>query len=134
MINHPSAPAGEARGRHPKLQRPAANCSRVSLSDATCEPCEGGHPLPRANAEVLAKDVPDWTMQDGRIEREWAWPDFATALAFVNRVAALAEQEGHHPDILLHGWKHVRLTLSTHAVGGLSRNDFILAAKVDALA
>jgi 4a-hydroxytetrahydrobiopterin dehydratase len=65
-----------------------------------------------------------------RLEKQYRFPDFRQALAFVNRVGELAEQEGHHPDIEL-GWGRVKLTLWTHSIGGLSENDFILAAKAD---
>lgn len=65
------------------------------------------------------------------ISREWKFKNFKEAMAFANKVAELAEQENHHPDIFLHGWNKVRLTLSTHAIKGLSENDFIMAAKCD---
>jgi 4a-hydroxytetrahydrobiopterin dehydratase len=74
-----------------------------------------------------------WRAADGAIEREWQLSDFAAAIAFVNRVADLAEQVNHHPDILLHGWNKVRLTLSTHSAGGLTDADFALAERIDAL-
>jgi 4a-hydroxytetrahydrobiopterin dehydratase len=67
------------------------------------------------------------------IEREWKLSDFAAAIAFVNRVAELAERANHHPDILLHGWNRVRLTLSTHSEGGLTDADFQLAEEIDRL-
>jgi 4a-hydroxytetrahydrobiopterin dehydratase len=76
----------------------------------------------------------DWTREGDSIVREWKLPDFATAIAFVNRVADLAERANHHPDILVHGWNHVRLTLSTHSQGGLTEADFELAARIDRLA
>jgi 4a-hydroxytetrahydrobiopterin dehydratase len=69
----------------------------------------------------------------GEIERELELADFATALAYVGRVGALAEEANHHPDILLHGWNKVRLTLSTHSDGGLTEADFSLAGKIDGL-
>lgn len=69
----------------------------------------------------------------GAITREWKLDDFAAAIAFVNRVAELAEGANHHPDILVHGWNRVRLELSTHSEGGLTQADFDLAAAVDAL-
>ncbi len=70
----------------------------------------------------------------GEIVREWKLEDFAAAVAFVDRVAELAEAANHHPDILLHGWNRVRLTLSTHSEGGLTDADFGLAAQIDSLA
>ncbi len=74
-----------------------------------------------------------WTREGGAIVREWTLADFAAALAFVNRVAALAEAANHHPDILLHGWNRVRLELSTHSQGGLTEADFALARELDGL-
>ena len=75
----------------------------------------------------------DWTREDKALVREWTLPDFAAALAFVNRVGALAEAQGHHPDILLHGYNKVRLTLSTHSAGALTEADERLAAAIDEL-
>lgn len=72
-----------------------------------------------------------WEMKGEAIEREWAFADFSQALAFVNRVGGLAERANHHPDILLHSWNKVRLTLSTHSEGGLTQADFDLAANLD---
>jgi 4a-hydroxytetrahydrobiopterin dehydratase len=75
-----------------------------------------------------------WHLDDaGEIEREEKFADFADAVAFVDRVAAVAEEANHHPDILLHGWNKVRLTLSTHSEGGLTDADFRLAARIDEL-
>lgn len=101
-----------------------------------CVPCEGGiSPLTKREAAEFLPHVPGWELAgDGlAISREWKRTDFRSALAFVNQVGALAEQEGHHPDISLFAYRRVRLTLSTHAIHGLSKNDFILAAKVNAL-
>jgi 4a-hydroxytetrahydrobiopterin dehydratase len=79
---------------------------------------------------------PEWRLdEDGlAIVRDLAFPDFAAAIAFVNRVAELAEAANHHPDILVHGWNKVRLTLSTHSEGGLTDADFRLAGELDAVA
>jgi 4a-hydroxytetrahydrobiopterin dehydratase len=89
-----------------------------------------------SDAEVQAHlaDLEGWHLDAGAIEREWKLDDFAAAIAFVDRVAELAEQANHHPDILLHGWNKVRLTLSTHSEGGLTNSDFALAARIDGLA
>jgi 4a-hydroxytetrahydrobiopterin dehydratase len=76
----------------------------------------------------------EWRREGSAIVRELSLADFAAAIAFVNRVAEAAEAANHHPDILLHGWKEVRLTLSTHSKGGLTEADFGLAAQIDALA
>ena len=75
-----------------------------------------------------------WEREGDAISREWKLDDFAAAMAFVNRVAELAEEANHHPDILVHGWNRVRLELSTHSAGGLTRADVELAARIDALA
>ena len=104
------------------------------LAARRCVPCEAGTPpLSRADAERLMVDVPGWRLLDGepaKIERSFKLEDFAAAMAFVNTVAAIAEAEGHHPDIHI-SWNRVRLELFTHAIGGLSENDFILAAKIN---
>jgi 4a-hydroxytetrahydrobiopterin dehydratase len=75
----------------------------------------------------------EWSREGGAIVREWTLGDFAAAIAFVNRVADLAERANHHPDVLVHGWNHVRLTLSTHSQGGLTDADFELAGEIDRL-
>lgn len=76
---------------------------------------------------------PEWERGEGSLTREWTFADFARALAWVNRVGEVAEARGHHPDILLHDWNRVRLTLSTHSAGGLTEADEELAAALDAL-
>lgn len=75
----------------------------------------------------------DWRREGDAIEREWRFHDFAGAIAFVERVAEVAEEADHHPDILVHGWSKVRLTLSTHAEGGITAADLALAARFDTL-
>lgn len=107
----------------------------IYLSKKHCVSCEGGvPPLDRAAAEKLLKETPGWKLSaDAKtISRDFAFKDFNEAMAFVNKVAGIAEAEGHHPDIHVF-WNKVRLDLSTHAIKGLSENDFILAAKVDML-
>jgi 4a-hydroxytetrahydrobiopterin dehydratase len=93
-------------------------------------------PLEHAEIEQRLSEREGWALGEQRdsIEREWKFADFAAAVAFVNRVAELAERANHHPDILLHGWNKVRLTLSTHSQGGLTDADFQLAGEVDLLA
>ncbi len=76
----------------------------------------------------------DWSREGDAIIRELSFPDFAAAMAFVNRVADAAEAANHHPDILVHGWNKVRLELSTHSEGGITNADFALASTVDGLA
>lgn len=106
------------------------------LTRKACVPCEGGVPaLTPDEVAALLPQVPDWrVVGDGkRIRREWRARNFAAGVAFFDRVAALAEAEGHHPDLHLVGYREVAVEVWTHAIGGLSENDFILAAKVDAL-
>ncbi len=88
----------------------------------------------RADAERLQKEVPEWTFAaNGKsIHRDFKFQDFKEAFAFVCEIADIAEFEGHHPDIAL-SWGKVGITLATHAVGGLSENDFIMAAKLDSV-
>ena len=108
----------------------------MGLTAKTCTPCRGGDaPLSRAEAEDLLRDTPGWTLADdaGRIERTFHVPDFAAALVLVERVAALAEAEGHHPDVAF-GWGYCRVVFYTHKIKGLHENDFIMAAKVNQLA
>jgi len=104
-----------------------------NLSQKRCVPCEGGiDPLTRDQFEVYLEQLPDWTVLDDKsIEREFRFKDFVEAMAWVNKVAEIAEDEGHHPDIYVHGWNKVRITLWTHAIGGLSINDFVVASKID---
>ena len=97
-------------------------------------PCEGGvKPLtPDEYDSFLRTELEGWVdVDEKRIEKEYKFKNFKQALEFVNKVGDIAELEGHHPDIFLHGWNKVKLTLSTHAIGGLSENDFILATKID---
>jgi 4a-hydroxytetrahydrobiopterin dehydratase len=103
------------------------------LTKIKCEPCEGGvPPLRRKQFTPYLEQVRDWTVvDDKRIEREFSFRDFKEALRFVNACGEIAEQEGHHPDLLLHGWNRVKICLYTHAIGGLSMNDFVVAAKID---
>jgi 4a-hydroxytetrahydrobiopterin dehydratase len=104
----------------------------ADLRARRCKPCEGGIAKlqPDEIAQLVAA-VPHWRVEDDRLLRSIQFADFAKAIAFVNRIAAVAEAEGHHPDFCVH-YRRVDLTLSTHAIGGLSENDFILAAKIDA--
>jgi len=108
----------------------------TELTQRHCRACEGGVPV--LNAEQVhehLRAVPQWRLtEDGkRIRREWRVKDFATALDFFTRVGQVAEAEDHHPDLHLTGYRNVAIELSTHVVGGLTENDFILAAKIDQL-
>jgi len=103
------------------------------LSKCKCEACEGGvDPLSPEQYEPYVEQVPGWQVEENKqITRNLQFENFAEAMSFVNKVGDIAEDEGHHPDILIHGWNRVRITLWTHAIGGLSVNDFIVAAKID---
>jgi 4a-hydroxytetrahydrobiopterin dehydratase len=99
-----------------------------------CALCEGGvPPLSADQARAYLESVEGWQIvHDGqRIRREWTAKNFQAGIDFFDKVAALAEQEGHHPDLHLEGYRHVAVELWTHAIGGLSENDFILAAKIN---
>jgi 4a-hydroxytetrahydrobiopterin dehydratase len=104
------------------------------LKHKKCVPCEGGvKPLtPDEYGAFLRTELADWNVVDEKVlEKKYKFKDFMEALAFINKVGALAEEEGHHPDILLHGWNKVKIMLTTHAIGGLSENDFIMGSKID---
>ncbi|HVW67138.1 MAG TPA: 4a-hydroxytetrahydrobiopterin dehydratase [Candidatus Peribacteraceae bacterium] len=106
-----------------------------SLTHKKCVPCEGGVPtLTPEEVEKFIGEVPEWNVNEEatQIYRTFKFRDFVQAMIFVNAVAQLAEDEGHHPDFQINYGK-VTLTLWTHAIGGLSENDFILAAKIDQL-
>ncbi|HNJ51293.1 MAG TPA: 4a-hydroxytetrahydrobiopterin dehydratase [Accumulibacter sp.] len=104
------------------------------LSEQTCLPCRGGVPaLTAREMAPLHAQVPAWTIHDGHhLERRFAFPDFVSALAFVNRVGALAEEVAHHPDLYL-AWGKVDVKIWTHKIDGLTTSDFVLAAKIDTL-
>jgi 4a-hydroxytetrahydrobiopterin dehydratase len=92
--------------------------------------------LPRLSEQEIEQRLKEtsWSREGESLVREWAFADFVAALAFVNAVGEAAEQANHHPDILLHGWNKVRLTLSTHSQGGLTQADFELARTVEKFA
>lgn len=99
-----------------------------------CVPCAKGTPaLDLDAARALHAEVPEWTLDFPRLRRTFRCKDFRGALAWVNRVGMLAEEEQHHPDFHLTGWNQVELVLWTHAANGLHANDFVLARKIDEL-
>jgi 4a-hydroxytetrahydrobiopterin dehydratase len=102
------------------------------LASKTCTPCKGGvPPLTGKDLENLAKQIPQWKVVDAHhLTRAFTFPDFRQALAFTNKVGAIAEEQGHHPDILL-SWGKAEVTTWTHKINGLTESDFILAAKID---
>ena len=104
------------------------------LASQTCVPCRGGvPPLKGGELQQILQQVPHWkAVNEHHITRTFNFPDFKQALAFVNRVGEVAEQQGHHPDILL-TWGKAEVTMWTHKIDGLTRSDFIMAAKIDQL-
>lgn len=115
------------------------NKNMMNLKQKTCVACEGGTlPLQGQELHRYLEEVEDWMLgktEEGiqRIQKKFAFKNFKEALAFVNKVGELAEAEGHHPDIHLVSYKNVIIELWTHAVNGLSENDFIVAAKINTL-
>lgn len=108
----------------------------TELAAKTCVPCRGGvPPMPKDEAERYLREAPGWVLRDdgSRIERTFKLKNFKDALVLVNRIGALAEEEGHHPDITF-GWGYVTASLHTHKIKGLHENDFIMAAKINRLA
>jgi 4a-hydroxytetrahydrobiopterin dehydratase len=108
-----------------------------ALTNEKCTACRRDSPrVTEAEVLELKPQIPDWTLleREGieRLERAYSFANFAEALAFTNRVGALAEEEGHHPAILTE-WGRVTVTFWTHKIRGLHRNDFVMAAKVDSL-
>lgn len=110
--------------------------SAAELTAKKCTACEGDTPpfTTEQIAEHLAA-LPEWKLsEDGKlIRRKYKFADFVTAMAFLQRVAVVAEEEQHHTDLHLTGYKNAAIELTTHAIGGLSANDFIVAAKIDKL-
>jgi len=110
--------------------------SEPELAQKKCKPCEGGvEPVSLTEAREQVGRLPAWSLSpDGKkIRKEWVVKDFSTAIDFFHRVADVSNREDHHPDLHLTGYRKVAIELSTHAIGGLSENDFILAAKIDQL-
>ena len=107
-----------------------------SFSAKKCRPCEGGTaPLGREQAVSYLKEVPGWRLSadEKAIFIEYRMKHFLAAVDLIDRIAKVAEAEGHHPDFHLTGYRDLRIELSTHSIGGLSENDFILAAKIQEL-
>ena len=103
----------------------------MDLTQKKCIPCEGGMPpLNEGEIEKLLKHVNGWDVEDGRLKKQFNFKDFREAMGFVNKVAEVAESEGHHPDIQIH-YSQVNIELWTHSINGLSENDFIVATKID---
>lgn len=113
-----------------------SSVTRSSLCETRCKPCEGG--VPPIEGEALKpylEAVPDWELAESgkAIRRDLKCGNFVKAVTRINEIADLAEAEQHHPDLHLTGYRHLRVELTTHAIGGLSENDFVVAAKIDRL-
>ena|SRR6056297_2522360 len=107
---------------------------KASFSELRCKPCEGGvDPIGPTEAAEHLKSMPSWTINESgkEISRKINTRHFVHAIEKINAIAELAESEQHHPDLHLTGYRHLTIVLTTHAIGGLSENDFILAAKID---
>jgi 4a-hydroxytetrahydrobiopterin dehydratase len=103
------------------------------LTNKNCKPCEGGVPaLTQDEAKDMLKQLDGWELKDNTISKTFAFKNYYQVIAFVNAVAWMTHREDHHPDMSV-GYNQCRVEYSTHAIGGLSENDFICAAKVDAL-
>lgn len=116
-----------------KASASTAKKTSTSLKKKKCVPCEGG--VPKLTKKEIAKLLPQidgWEVRDDKIHKTWTFFDFVEAMEFVNAMAEIAEDEGHHPDFGVH-FNRVDVTIWTHAIDGLSENDFILAAKIDDL-
>ena len=106
----------------------------MELIQKVCKSCEGGTPpLKMAEIKKFMPQVAGWKVVKGKLEKTFKFKDFVTAIKFINKIALLAEREGHHPDFTLFSWNKIKFVLYTHAINGLSENDFISAAKINAL-
>jgi 4a-hydroxytetrahydrobiopterin dehydratase len=107
-----------------------------NLKTQKCVPCEGGQPPLRASEiRRLHKQLPRWSLTSDKktLTQTWRMKDFMAAIKLIQRIAKIAEKEDHHPDLHLTGYRSLKIELSTHSIGGLSKNDFILAAKIESL-
>jgi 4a-hydroxytetrahydrobiopterin dehydratase len=122
----------QSRVRSTNLEQEIPAMSELATKD--CVPCRGGvPPLKGEQLQALSHQLPNWkVVNEHHITRAFSFPDFKQALDFVNRVGALAEQQGHHPDILLK-WGSAEITIWTHKIDGLTESDFIMASKIDTL-
>ena len=109
---------------------------KTKLTEKKCGPCEGKmQPFSKEQAAPYLREVPEWNLSadERSIIRQYTMKNFMAAVHCIEKIARVAEQENHHPDIHLTGYRNLRVELSTHAIGGLSENDFILAAKINEL-
>ncbi len=105
----------------------------MQLAERRCRQCKGEHerPLPENDARDLLSDLPGWSMENGRLRRNYEFGAFMEAVAFLDRIAAIAVAEEHTPDVCIEDYNKMRLSLYTYCCGGLTENDFILAAKIE---
>jgi len=105
----------------------------TKLAKKHCVPCEGGQVAALSIDAIQSRlgQLKGWRLNGNQIEKDFSFKDFREVMDFVNRVAEIAESEGHHPDLLIHQYRQLKVTLWTHATSGLTDNDFILAAKID---
>ena len=104
----------------------------TELTQKKCKACEGAvDPLKKEEVSAYLEKIDNWDATEKEISKIFEFKNFQEALGFVNKVGEIAENEGHHPDIFLHSYKKVKISLSTHAIDGLSENDFIVAAKIE---
>ena len=103
------------------------------LAAKKCKPCEGGvAPLDALQTQQMLRGIQGWAVENGRLAKSYSFQNYYQTMAFVNALAWISHREDHHPDLLV-GYNKCRVEYSTHAIGGLSENDFICAAKCDAL-
>lgn len=100
----------------------------TELASQNCVPCAGIPSLSSDEAKIMLQALPGWSLASRAIQKDFQFPSYVRGLDFANAVGKIAEQQDHHPDILIR-WRRVRLVFSTHSIKGLSRNDFIMAAK-----
>ncbi len=115
-------------------ERPISN--GVDLSQKSCVACEGdAKPMTKMEATAMLRHVAGWSLSDDmkKISKQFKFKTYIAAMDFANKITPIAEAEGHHPDLAI-GWGRLSVELTTHSIGGLSENDFILAAKIDKIA
>jgi 4a-hydroxytetrahydrobiopterin dehydratase len=111
-----------------------SSVTEAELARKKCAPCEGGvPPLSYDQTQGLLKSVEGWSVTENGtgIRRTWIVKNFMAGIDFLNKVAALAEEQGHHPDVHLVGYRNLSIEMTTHAIGGLTENDFIIAARIN---
>ena len=100
------------------------------IASGKCGPCKDAVPFTNKEASERLGELPDWSLQSGSIQKEFRFKSYLSGLEFAYSLGKIAERQDHHPEMLV-GWRRVRVTFSTHAIKGLSKNDFIMAAKAE---